>query len=97
MRANACSHSATTVATIAETPMNKGIQTDSVSMGAKPMFNSLSVCIPLFIGDRRDLSPLSGAGQAQDGPSGLAHRRPVDLLSGPAGQGGPGLPMEGAE
>ena len=32
-------------------------------------------------GDRRDLSPLSGAGQAQDGPSGLAHRRPVDLLS----------------
>ena len=22
---------------------------------------------------------------------------PVDLLSGPAGQGGPGLPMEGAE
>ena len=41
MRANACSHSATTVATIAETPMNKGIQTDSESMGAKPMFNSL--------------------------------------------------------
>jgi len=41
VRARACSHSATTVATIAEIPMNKEIQTDSESMGAKPMFNSL--------------------------------------------------------
>ncbi|WP_195741415.1 hypothetical protein [Bacteroides faecis] len=41
MRATACSHSATTVATIAETLMNKAIQAESESMGAKPMFNSL--------------------------------------------------------
>ncbi|MFT0234534.1 hypothetical protein ACMSFF_23655 [Bacteroides faecis] len=41
MRATACSHSATTVATIAEMPMNKAIQAESESMGAKPMFNSL--------------------------------------------------------
>ena len=41
VRATACSHSATTVATIAETPMNKAIQAESESMGAKPMFNSL--------------------------------------------------------
>ena len=32
---------ATTLATIAKTTMNKGIQAESESMGAKSMFNSL--------------------------------------------------------
>ena len=45
MRANACYHTATTLATTAAitavTTMNKPIQAKSESMGAKPMFNSL--------------------------------------------------------
>ena len=40
MRANACYHTATTLATIAVTTMDKAIQEENESMGAKLMFNS---------------------------------------------------------
>ena len=40
VRANACSHTATTLATTAVTTMNKTIQAKSESMGAKHVFNS---------------------------------------------------------